>query len=96
MKSYREGRRTAATALSQLGRRIRSTFSREEIVAALEALPDHDPDFRRVRALVRQSRERYERRFERAALDFARAAPGELRALALAQAAERLARSVSQ
>jgi hypothetical protein len=52
----------------------RTSFSREELDRALALLPSADPDLRRVRSLVRASRQRFDGDFERAALDFARAA----------------------
>lgn len=50
----------------------RSSFTREEIDEALQLVPQFDPQLHRVRALVRTARQKHERRFDRAATDFAR------------------------
>lgn len=58
--------------LRHLASQDRLHFTVEETQRALALLPEADPNLRRVRALVRAARQRYDGRYEPTVLDFAR------------------------
>lgn len=58
--------------LRHLASQDRLNFTTDEMQRALALLPDADPNLRRVRALVRAARQRYDGKYEPTVLDFAR------------------------